>query len=228
MIPSIIIIWLILPIHILIFNTANNNSCMYLDAPAALYNSIYGISFVGFIPPFLMFLFSFLTFRNLKLRQQQRQVRQFSQVNTDLSTNRNRKQQKRNQQALGLLMIQVVVYVSTTTITSINLLYSVLTTYMGINKSDQRKSIETFITFITGMLNYACPCLSFYLFLLVSHLYRKQMKLVILHIIRLCYFPWARSNNNVGERTPVRQMTARVKPIEQPVTIPLSIIANYD
>jgi len=221
MIPSIIIIWFILPLHMLIFSTAINNNCMYLGA-AALYNSIYGISLVGFIPPFLMFLFSCLTFRNLKSRQQHRQARQLPTLNTHLLTNRNRKQQKRDHQTLGMLMIQVVVYVCTTTMTSINLLYSVLTTDMEINKSNERKSIETFITFITGMLNYSCPCLSFYLFLLVSNLYRKQMKLVILHIVRRCYVLWTRNNNNnnVGERISMRQMTARVEPIEQPTTIP--------
>ncbi len=215
MIPSIIIIWLIPPLHTLIFNTAVNNTCVYSGA-AALYNSIYGISFVGFIPPILMLLFSLLTFRNLKLRQQRQQVCRFVIVNTPLPTNANRKQQQTDRHVLAMLMIQVAVYVCTTTMTSINLLYSALTMYIGINESNERKSIETFISFITGMLNYSCPCLSFYLFLLVSHLYRKQMKLVILDIRRRCCFPWSgnnNNNNNVGESIPIRKMTARVEPI---------------
>jgi len=229
MIPSTIIIWLILPLHILIFNTAVNNNCIYLGA-AALYDSIYDISFVGLIPPTLMLLFSLLTFRNLKLRQQRQQVCRFVIVNTQLSTNANRKQQQTDQHVLVILMIQVAVYVSTTTMTSINLLYSALTTYIRINESNERKSIETFISFITEMLNYSCPCLSFYLFLLVSHLYRKQMKLVILHISRRCGFPWSGNNinNNVGESIPIRRMTARVEPTQQPTVKPISAITNQD
>jgi hypothetical protein len=226
MIPSIIIIWLILPIHMLIYNTSVNNSCMYPDG-AALYNSIYGVSLVGFIPPILMSLFSFLIFRNLKSRQQRRQVCQLSIVNIHLSTNENKKQQKKDQQVLGMLIIQVVVYVTTTTMTSINLLYSVLTMYFKTNKSNEENSIETFISFIMGMLNYSCPCLSFYLFILASHLYRKQMKLVILYICRGCYLPWTtNNNNNVDESISIRKNIARVAPTQLPIMMPLSIIAN--
>ncbi|CAF3873718.1 unnamed protein product, partial [Adineta steineri] len=64
MIPAIIIIWLIAPIYMLIFHTGVNNSCTYIGT-VALFNSIYGITLVGFTPPCLMFIFSLLTFRNL-------------------------------------------------------------------------------------------------------------------------------------------------------------------
>ncbi len=108
-------------------------------------------------------------------------------MNIHLSTNENQKRQKKHQQVLGMLIIQVVIYVTTTTMTSINLLYSVLTMYFKTNKSNEENSIETFVSFIMGMLNYSCPCLSFYLFILASHLCREQMKLVMLYICRQCY-----------------------------------------
>ncbi|CAF1503289.1 unnamed protein product, partial [Adineta steineri] len=73
MIPAIIIIWLIAPIYMLIFHTGVNNSCTYIGT-VALFNSIYGITLVGFTPPCLMFIFSLLTFRNLKTKQQRQQV----------------------------------------------------------------------------------------------------------------------------------------------------------
>jgi hypothetical protein len=214
MIPSIIIICLILPIHMLIYNISVNNICTYPGA-SALYNSIYAISLVGFIPPILMSFFSFLIFRNLKSMQQRRQVRQL--------TNENQRQRKTDQQVLGMLIIQVVVYVATTTMTSINLLYSVLPIYF---KSNEQKSIETFISFIMGMLNYSCPCLSFYLFILASHLYRKEMKLVILYICRGCYLPWTTNNNNVDEIISIHKNIARITPIQQPIMMPLSVITN--
>jgi hypothetical protein len=225
MIPSIIIIWLILPIHMLIYNTSVNNSCTYPGA-SALYNSIYAITLVGFIPPILMSFFSFLIFRNLKSMQQRRQVRQLAIVNIHLLTNENQRQQKKDQQVLGMLIVQVVVYVTTTTVTSINLLYSVLPMYFKTNKSNEQKSIEIFVSFITGMLNYSCPCLSFYLFILASHLYRKETKLVILYICRGCYLPWTTNNNNVDENISIRKNIARITPIQQPIMMPLSVINN--
>lgn len=225
MIPSIIIVWLIFPMHILIYNTVVNNSCSYLGT-IAFYHSIYAITMVGFIPPLLMLIFSLLTFYNLKRKQQRQRGRQLGVVNIQILTDRNRKQQKRDQQVLAMLMIQVLAYFSTTTITSINLLYSTLTTYLGVIKSNERKSIESFITFILNTLNYTCPCLSFYLFCFVSHLYRKQLKLTLLAIRRrYCSHQPPRNHNGNNPASshiiPVRQLTARISPIERSPNLPL-------
>ena len=50
---------------------------MTLTGVPEFYNSIYGIIMIGIIPPGLMFIFSLLIFRNLKLRQRRRQIRPF-------------------------------------------------------------------------------------------------------------------------------------------------------
>ncbi|CAF1465146.1 unnamed protein product [Adineta steineri] len=225
MIPAIIIVWLIAPIYMLIFDTVINNSCTYIGT-VALFNSIYGITLVGFTPPCLMFIFSLLTFRNLKTKQQRQQVFLSTLVNTQVTTVESRKQRRKNQQVLGMLMIEVVVYICTTTIASSNLLYSTLTTYLGISKSNERISIESFISFITNLLNYTCPCLSFYLFCFVSHLYRKQMILSLVNIRRQFSSLYTRNNNNTNsdEHISIRQMTAKVKPIKQPTMAPDPII----
>ncbi|CAF0885717.1 unnamed protein product [Adineta ricciae] len=210
-IPSVIIVWLIFPIYTLISITVVNNSCIYLGT-VALYNSIYGITMVGFAPPTLMATFSLLTFYNLKVKQQRRQqVRQPVVGNGQGTATENRKQQKKDQQVLAMLMIQVVFYISTTTIASANLLYSTLTTYSGVDKSNERKSIESFILFITGTMNYTCPCLSFYLFYFASRLYRRQMKLALLTIRR--HYCCCRFERN-QQRVSMRPMTARVGPID--------------
>ncbi|UJR19173.1 hypothetical protein I4U23_022303 [Adineta vaga] len=213
-IPIIIIIWFIFPIYMLIFGTAINNTCTYLGI-ALLYNSIYGMTMVGFIPPFLMFIFSLLTFYNLKIKQQRRQQGHLlAFVSNEARINENRKQQKKDQQVLSMLMIQVIVYISTTTLASSYLLYSTLTTYLGVIKSNQRISIETFISFIVNTLNFTCPCLSFYLFYFVSRLYRKQMKLAFLTIRRqYCCYQFVTNNHNI-QHLAIRQMIAKVEPIE--------------
>ncbi|CAF1036166.1 unnamed protein product [Adineta steineri] len=225
-IPFIIIIWIIFPIHMLIFTISINNSCIY-PGISALYNSIYGITLVGFIPPILMLTFSLLTYRNLKIKQYRRQTHLFTTLNNQLSINQNLKQEKKDQQVLRMLIIQVIIYISTTTPSSINLLYSVLTSYSGIIKSNERKSIESFISFLTGILNYTYPTLSCYLFFFISHLYRNQIKFILIYIRRQSCFPSIQNNNNNNtnalERVSVRKMTSKILPAQQPVIIPINI-----
>jgi hypothetical protein len=60
MIPFTIITWLIFPMHMLIFGTAANNTCTF-PGVSELYNSIYVIIVIGFIPSASMLLVSLLT-----------------------------------------------------------------------------------------------------------------------------------------------------------------------
>ncbi|CAF4005668.1 unnamed protein product [Adineta steineri] len=212
--------------HVNIARISINNSCIY-PGTSALYNSIYGITLVGFIPPILMLTFSLLTYRNLKIKQYRRQTHLFTTLNNQISINQNLKQEKKDQQVLRMLIIQVIIYISTTTPSSINLLYSVLTSYSGIIKSNERKSIESFISFVTGILNYTYPTLSCYLFFFISHLYRNQIKFILIYIRRQSCFPSIQNNNNNNtnalERVSVRKMTSKILPAQQPVIIPINI-----
>ncbi|CAF1599502.1 unnamed protein product, partial [Rotaria sp. Silwood1] len=224
-IPFIIIIWHIFPIYMLVFNSAVNTSCVY-PGVSALVNSIYGMSFVGFLPPTLMLIFSTLTIRNLTSRQDRRHVHPLSIVNINVSTDRDRKQQKKDQQVFAMLIVQVIVYVITTSMGSINLVYSVATAYMGIEKSIERKAIESFISSVTGILNYTSPSLSFYLFLLVSSLYRKEMKLVIRQVCTRCGLRWIVNNNSVGNSRATHH--SRLGEFtRQPTVIPLPVISTH-
>ncbi|CAF3715961.1 unnamed protein product [Rotaria sp. Silwood1] len=224
-IPFIIIIWHVFPIYMLVFNSAVNTSCVY-PGVSALVNSIYGMSLVGFLPPTLMLIFSTLTIRNLTSRQDRRHVHPLSIVNINVSTDRDRKQQKKDQQVFAMLIVQVIVYVITTSMGSINLVYSVATAYMGIEKSIERKAIESFISSVTGILNYTSPSLSFYLFLLVSSLYRKEMKLVIRQVCTRCGLRWIVNNNSVGNSRATHH--SRLGEFtRQPTVIPLPVISTH-
>jgi hypothetical protein len=185
-IPSIIVICLIIPLHVPIYETAENNTCVFIEA--ALYNSIYGIIMIGIIPPALMFILSLLIFHNLKLRQRRRQI--YPTVNENLHT------QAKDQQVLAMLLVQVVAYVVSSTPYTITSLYLALKSNSQAVESMETKSITTFILFITDMLRLVCPFTSFYLFILVSRLYRKEMVLIMRNIYRQCSLLWIRNNNH--------------------------------
>ncbi|CAF1185342.1 unnamed protein product [Adineta ricciae] len=196
-IPSIIVIWMIIPLHIPISYSISKNTCIF-PGMMVLYNGIYGITMAGLLPPGLMLTFSLLIYRNLKLKQIRRRQQIYPLVNNASVNPRIRRQQIKDQQALAMLLIQVVIYVSSTTLYTTNLMYTVLTMNDAANKSSERKAIETFASFIAGILVFVCPCLSFYSFTLASRLFRKELRLMMCH---LCNGRWhwsclTRSNRN--------------------------------
>ena len=197
-IPCLVFIWLVVPLHIPIYYTSSRNSCVFPTA-IAFYNSIYGIVLASILPPGLMLIFSLLIFRNLKQRQRRRQLIRLFPLNT-AATVENRRQQVKDQQALAMLLIQVFAYVSTTIFYTISLLYNVLTMNDAANKSTERRSIEAFATFISGVLIFICPCLSFYFFTLSSHLFRKEFKTMMIHVYHRSprVWPWVTSSNQIS------------------------------
>lgn len=194
-IPSIIFIWLIIPLHIPIHTTIINHDCV-LTGAFALYNSIYHIIFIGIIPHSLMFIFSILTFRNLKARQRRRQIYPFM-INAPVpSINENRRPQIKDEQVFAMLLVQVLAYVISSTPYTIIQLYIVLDMNTNYNELDGHEIRISFISFITDMLRFVCPFTSFYLFILVSRLYRKEMKLILLNIYHKFNLLWGGNNNN--------------------------------
>ena len=182
-IPTIVVIWLLVPLHIPLFVTVEDHVCRF-KGMLELYHSIYGIIFTGLIPPVLMSVFSALIFRNLKLRRIRRQIYPLTTIttNTDV-TNGNDQVKKRDQQAVMMLLIQVIAYVISSTPYTLMLFYIVLTSkHQSINHTNENHSLILFIQFIMDMLRFFCPFTSFYLFVLASRLYRQEM-LVIVSII---------------------------------------------
>ena len=89
----------------------------------------------------------------------------------------------RDQQLIILLMCEVLLYVST------NLLYSINITYSAITSNDQKSSerlrIESFISyFSTPFLIIINNCAPFYLYLCVSSKFRKDVR----NLLRACFF----------------------------------------
>jgi hypothetical protein len=217
-IPTITIFYLLIQFPFPIYVTSLNNSCV-LQAPPAVqtYQSFYSIIAIGIIPPALALIFSVLTFHNLKLRQKRRQG---TVVINQISVNN----ENRDKQIFVMLLIQIFVYVISTTPYTIYIIYNLITTYNGTNKSAEQKLIEAFVSYTLQVLRFFYPFSSFYLFLLISNIFRKEFKLMILLIYHRSCRLWMQHNRNEGGNVVIRKtISNRIAPELQkeiPATIP--------
>ena len=184
-IPSIIFLWLVIPLHVPIYSTMINQSCTLTDF-AAVYHTFYGILMIGLIPPVLMCIFTILIFHNLKLRQRRRQIQPFFLASNIRAMNQNRRSKLKDQQVLAMLAILVVAYIiSSTPYTTIRL-YVILKSKIDAHSLIESDPTTTFVFFLTDILRFVCPFISFYLFISISHLYRKEMRSMFFDIHRRC------------------------------------------
>lgn len=195
-IPLIVVIWTIVPLHVPLFVTVKEKSCIF-EGYIELYNCIYGIVLVGTIPPGLMFLFSMLIFRNLRLRQKRRQIHPFIIGNSSSRLNQLNTLKRKDQQVLAMLLVQVLAYIASSTPYTITLLYVVLKLQRnGLTNGNDADPTMLFILFITDMLRFVCPFISFYLFVFVSRLYRKEISIILIGIYRRFSTIYKRNTTN--------------------------------
>lgn len=197
-IPVIVLTWLIVPLHVPILITITDKTCAFVDT-GSIYNSIYALLLIGILPPGLMFVFSLLIFRNLKRRQLRRRVHPSVPNQTGPVAHDQQRLKSKDQQVFAMLLVQVFAYVASSTPYTITLLYVVLNTVTTASVTASKKSTITFILFITDMLRFICPFTSFYLFLLVSRLYRHEMKSIVQRVYRRCCSRFRRDDRNALE-----------------------------
>ncbi len=155
---GLILIWPIIPVHMAIFV---NNYSGHCGAPSyyAFAFSIYLFIFIGILPPILMISFGLLARRNLKLirlrvtpQNISAQVR-FNKANRDL---------------MKMLTGEVLVYLITTVLYPVNVLYGVVTIPIAQQKSEMRLAIESLVGYIVSpLLNYVYCVAQFYSMILV-------------------------------------------------------------
>ncbi|CAF3494732.1 unnamed protein product [Rotaria sp. Silwood1] len=108
----IVAVWIVLPIHNLIFNTANLNPNDFShNIPVLYYHSIFSVTIGCILPASIMITCAFLTYHNLVLKQKRRQlmIPQQRGTNNDVCN----RERKRDRQVLLLLIVQVVVFLIT-------------------------------------------------------------------------------------------------------------------
>ncbi|CAF1451177.1 unnamed protein product [Adineta steineri] len=172
-IAIIICIWLILPVHAPIFFNITMSRCgIYNNRIASFYHTIFTTLFGCILPVLIMIVCAILLYYNLILKQQRRLIFIYQQTE-----NRNeilRGQQKRDQQMFLMLLIQIFVYLICIVPLMITYLYNAIT--IETNKSADRIAIEKFTAFIAESLLYFFCASSFYLYTMVSKLFRNELK----------------------------------------------------
>jgi hypothetical protein len=168
MIITIISIWLILPIHILIFSDIQppgNIACLVKNNQIAIYHRFYTIIMGAILPTIISFICSLFIRQNIQERKHRLRI-----VSNNLIR---RKKIIRDQQVLFMLLIQVAIFmISTIPFMSFNI-YVTMTGSMT-NKSADRKAVEKFLKTLTESLIYLIT-LSFYSNTLISRTFRKQI-----------------------------------------------------
>lgn len=182
LIPTIVVLWLIVTSYIPALHSIENGRCGMFDAVYLLIYTIYNITTTGFFPPFAMTLFSVLIMINLKrirVRVQPTTVESVTQGTV----------RKRDRDLLRMTLIEVMIYMITTTPYTIVLVYSTATRSMS--KSREQQQIESFITYVAqSFLLYLNNALPFWIYIFTSRSFRMECKRLFIDpcimIVRRC------------------------------------------
>ncbi|CAF1049505.1 unnamed protein product [Adineta steineri] len=181
----IVIVWLILPVHTLIFYNIRAGACGILyDTGVALYHSIFTTMVSCILPTIIMFSCALLIRRNLARKRQRHQLT----VNLQA--------ERRDQQLLVMLFTQVIVYIISVIPLMIIYIYTAVTFNIS-NKPIERIAIERFAAFTAEAMIYLFPVSSFFLYTMSSRTFRSELK-NLLHSTFSC--KWL---NNTGRIQPI-------------------------
>jgi hypothetical protein len=200
----LIVIWFILPIHVLIFmdiQLPGNIACLIVNTDVALYHRFYTIIMGSALPSVITFICSLFIWRNFQ------QTRRRRAVITSVGVVRRKK--IREQQISFMLLSQVAIFIiSSMPFMSFNI-YDTMTRLVT-NKSADRKAIEGFFKTFTELLIYLIA-MSFYSNTLVSPTFRKELITLFKLIVTYGRQPSRRrinpSNVNVLRSNPLKLMT---------------------
>jgi hypothetical protein len=168
----LLIFWMVVSIQLLIWESIENNRCSVYGLYGQIY-SFYSLICTGIIPILLMTSFFILLLNALRR----------SRFRVQALENTGRLNQ-RDMNLMKLVLVEVIAYVLCTINNPLTLIYLNITNNMGLNKSADRKQIESFISFITGsLLLYLSYNTPFYVHICISKSYRTEMKHLILKLI---------------------------------------------
>jgi hypothetical protein len=164
-----VIIWIILPVHNLIFLDIWESICGFPLVAVAIYHSIFTIVFGTLLPLLIMIICAVFIRFNLASKRERRQ-HNIGQQNREQAV---RLLLARDQQALFMLFIEVICFSLSAMPYAIFLLYNAFTREVTIT-SINRIVIVLFLRYITEMIAYIDPTLSFYIYALASDSFRRH------------------------------------------------------
>jgi hypothetical protein len=161
-------------IHLAILTTIQNGQCGQFGVYYLLYQ-IHILIFLSLIPLVLMSVFGYWTYRNV--RQLYARIRPAeTAVNHQAITTVPR----RDRDLLTMVLTEVLVYAATMFWYPFILLEIALTTYLDVRKTIEHIQIEGLLSTIATLLIYINSAIAFYLYLIVSKPFRKDLKELII------------------------------------------------
>jgi hypothetical protein len=167
-----VIFCLLFTIHVPFITTIMNGQCSSFGIYSTIYN-VYIIIFVGLIPPVVMGIFGYLTYRNMRQMRSRVQPIIHNRIDTDHSIRR------LDRDLLIIVISEVVVYIVTTTLFPLILLEMLISQYVISNKSIQYFQMEIFILNIALVLLSVNDSIAFYIYLISSKSFRRDFKQLI-------------------------------------------------
>jgi hypothetical protein len=174
---KIVIICIILPLHNLFVVDVLSGFCIFYNGAFAFYHSLFTFTFGGFLPILIMIICAFLIHWNLASKRARCHRNSYQEDENGgvrlLCT--------RDHQVLIMLFIQVIIYIISTMPWIIFLLYGTYVYYIP-NRSINRIRIETFLLYLTEIIVYLYPMLSFYIYTLTSKTFRNELVNIICNL----------------------------------------------
>ncbi|CAF1167805.1 unnamed protein product [Adineta ricciae] len=193
----IIIIWFILPVHLIIFNTIQNNRCV-MSGLYPYFFAAYAIIIAAIIPPSMMVTFSILAAKNIQ-QMRQRVQPSVGNVNTSqLTTNSNLgvRLKQYDYQLLRMLVVDVTIYCISAVPSPIYYIYAAIT--LKATKSSDQVAWQNFFSYLAyQFLLYIAASTSFYTNLLVSKAFRDEFRIFISRYTRCRIQPTTMTRSRV-------------------------------
>ncbi len=169
----IIVICLILPVHLTIFNSIQNGRCVMVGLYPYFF-AAYAIIIAAIIPPSMMITFSILAAKHIRQIRQRVQPLPTSRVNT---TDRNTgvRLKKYDYQLLKMLLVDVIMYCISAVPSPMYYIYIAIT--LKSSKTAEQLAWENFFNYLAyQFLLYIAASTSLYTNLLVSKAFRNEFR----------------------------------------------------
>lgn len=151
------------------------------------FNNIYNTFLSGLTIPILMVIFGFLTIRNIVHARQRISLQMVvPQIPVNPSIYR-RNIKSREYEISIMILVQLAVYLITCLPFPIYLIYSTITMYE--EKTNAQIALDNFISFVAYTLVYINFSATFYIYVLTTRIFRKELKKLIRqnYFVQMCF-----------------------------------------
>lgn len=177
LIPCVVFLWLLATLFIPILQSLENGKCGMHDGTYSFAYTIYNLITSGIFPPVMMIVFGALVMANLKeIRSRIQPTNNNGRATTNVI-------RKRDRDLIRISLVEVVVYLITTTPYTVVLIYSFATRSM--RKSSDQQKLESFISFLAqSFLLHLNNALPFWIFILTLRSFRLEFSKLMMKMYR--------------------------------------------